>query len=101
MRLQRELQRLRQRVQQISIEQAPPTLRMVMVKDEETQQDLSEWYKSNKHDSLRFCELQNHVNILFGIEIKNLAKQFGTKRRSYFDLGKSLQKKCSELLIYK
>ncbi len=34
MRLERELQRLRQRVQQISIEQAPPTLRMVMVKDE-------------------------------------------------------------------
>ena len=34
MRLRRELERLLQRVQQISIEQAPPTLRMVMVKDD-------------------------------------------------------------------
>ena len=43
MRFERELERLRQRVQQISIEQAPPTLRMVMVKDEETQQEQSAW----------------------------------------------------------
>ena len=43
MRLQRELQRLRQRVQQLSIEQAPPTLRMVMVKDEIIPKDLTIW----------------------------------------------------------
>ena len=43
MRLGRELERLRQRVQQISIEQAPPTLRMVMVKDEMIQSDLTIW----------------------------------------------------------
>ena len=43
MRLGRELQRLRQRVQQISIEQAPPTLRMVMVKDEIIPKDLTIW----------------------------------------------------------
>ena len=43
MRFERELERLRQRVQQISIEQAPPTLRMVLVKDEETPQVLSDW----------------------------------------------------------
>ena len=43
MRFERELERLRQRVQQISIEQAPPTLRMVIVKDEETPQELSAW----------------------------------------------------------
>ena len=43
MRLGRELERLRQRVQQISIEQAPPTLRMVMVKDEIIPTDLTVW----------------------------------------------------------
>ena len=43
MRLERELQRLRQRVQQISIEQVPPTLRMVMVKDEIIPRDLTVW----------------------------------------------------------
>jgi hypothetical protein len=43
MRLQRELQRLRQRVQQLSIEQAPPTLSMVMVKDEIIPKDLTIW----------------------------------------------------------
>jgi len=43
MRLERELQRLRQRVQQISIEQAPPTLRMVMIKDEMIPTDLTVW----------------------------------------------------------
>jgi len=43
MRLERELQRLRQRVQQISIEQAPPTLRMVMVKDDIIPTDLTVW----------------------------------------------------------
>ena len=43
MRLERELERLRQRVQQISIEQAPPTLRMVMIKDEIIPIDLTVW----------------------------------------------------------
>ena len=43
MRLVREIERLRQRVQQISIEQSPPTLRMVMVKDEIIPTDLTVW----------------------------------------------------------
>ena len=43
MRLVREIERLRQRVQQISIEQPPPTLRMVMVKDEIIPTDLTVW----------------------------------------------------------
>ena len=43
MRLGREIERLRQRVNKLSIEKAPPTLRMVIVKDEETPQELSDW----------------------------------------------------------
>ena len=43
MRLERELQRLRQRVQKISLEQSPPTLRMVIVKDEIIPPDLTIW----------------------------------------------------------
>ena len=43
MRLGREIERLRQRVHKLSIEKDPPTLRMVMVKDEETQQEQSAW----------------------------------------------------------
>ena len=43
MSLEREIQRLRQRVQKISLEQSPPTLRMVMVKDEMTPSDLTVW----------------------------------------------------------
>ena len=43
MRFGRELERLHQRVQQISIEQAPPTLRMVMVKDDMIPPDLTVW----------------------------------------------------------
>ena len=43
MRLGKEIERLRQRVNKLSIEQDPPTLRMVMVKDEETPQELSAW----------------------------------------------------------
>ena len=43
MRLERELQRLRQRVHKISVEQSPPTLRMVMVKDEMIPSDLTVW----------------------------------------------------------
>ena len=43
MRLVREIERLRQRVQQISIGQAPPTLHMVIVKDEIIPTDLTVW----------------------------------------------------------
>ena len=43
MRFGRELERLHQRVQQISIEQAPPTLRMVIVQDEIIPPDLTVW----------------------------------------------------------
>ena len=43
MRLKRELQRLRQRLQKISLEQSPPTLRMVIVKDEMIPPDLTVW----------------------------------------------------------
>ena len=35
MRLGKEIERLRQRVDKLSIEKDPPTLRMVLVKDEE------------------------------------------------------------------
>ena len=35
MRLGKEIARLRQRVHKLSIEKAPPTLRMVIVKDDE------------------------------------------------------------------
>ena len=43
MRLGREIERLRQRVNKLSIEKAPPTLRMVIVKDDETLQKVSAW----------------------------------------------------------
>ena len=43
MRLGREIERLRQRVNKLSIEKDPPTLRMMIVKDDETPQELSEW----------------------------------------------------------
>ena len=43
MRLRREIERLRQRVHKLSIEKDPPTLRMVMVTDEESSQELSDW----------------------------------------------------------
>ena len=43
MRLGREIERLRQRVNKLSIEKAPPTLRMVIVKDAEIPQELSTW----------------------------------------------------------
>ena len=43
MRLGREIERLRQGVHKLSIEKDPPTLRMVIVKDEETPQELSAW----------------------------------------------------------
>ena len=43
MRLGKEIERLRQRVHKLSTEKDPPTLRMVIVKDEETPQELSAW----------------------------------------------------------
>ena len=43
MRLGKEIERLRQRVHKLSIEKDPPTLRMVMVKDEESSQELLAW----------------------------------------------------------
>ena len=43
MRLGKEIERLRQRVDKLSIEKVPPTLRMVIVKDDETPQELSVW----------------------------------------------------------
>ena len=43
MRLGKEIESLRQRVHKLSIEKDPPILRMVMVKDEETPQELSAW----------------------------------------------------------
>ena len=41
MRLGREIEHLRQRVNKLSIEKAPPTLRMVIVKDTKIEQELS------------------------------------------------------------
>ena len=43
MRLGKEIERLRQRVHKLSREKDPPTLRMVIVKDNETPQELSAW----------------------------------------------------------
>ena len=43
MRLGKEIERLRQRVHKLSIEKAPPTIRMVIVKGDETPQELSAW----------------------------------------------------------
>ncbi len=45
MRLEKEIVRQLQlqRVHKLSIEKDPPTLRMVMVKDEETPHELSAW----------------------------------------------------------
>ena len=41
MRLGREIERLRQRVHKLSIEKDPLTILMMIVKDDETPQDLS------------------------------------------------------------
>ena len=43
MRLGKEIERLRQRVHKLSMEKDQQTLRMVMVTDEETPQELSAW----------------------------------------------------------
>ena len=41
MRLGKEIERLHQRIHKLSIEKDQPTLRMVIVKDEETPEELS------------------------------------------------------------
>ena len=43
MRLVKEIERLHQRVHKLSIEKDPLTLCMVIVKDDETPQELSAW----------------------------------------------------------
>ena len=43
MRLGKEIERLHQRVYKLTIEKDLPTLRMVIVKDEEIPQELSAW----------------------------------------------------------
>ena len=43
MKLGRQIDRLHQGVHKLSIEKDPPTLRMVIVKDNETPQELSAW----------------------------------------------------------
>ena len=42
-RLGKEIERLHQSVHKLSIEKAPPTIRMVIVKGDETPQELSAW----------------------------------------------------------
>ena len=43
MRLEKEIERLRQRVHKLSIEKDPQTFRIVIVKDDETPQELTAW----------------------------------------------------------
>ena len=43
MNISKQLERLRQRVNQLSITKSPPSLRMVMIKDDDMPIDLSEW----------------------------------------------------------
>ena len=43
MRLGKEIERLCQRVHKLSIEKDPPTLRMVILKDEQIPSDLTVW----------------------------------------------------------
>ncbi len=43
MNISKQLERLLQRVNQLSITKSPPTLRMVMIKDDDMPVDLSEW----------------------------------------------------------
>ena len=42
MNISKQLERLRQRVNKLSITKSPPTLRMVMIKDDDMPIDLSE-----------------------------------------------------------
>ena len=62
MRLGREIERLRQRVNKLSIEKAPPTLRMVIVKDNETPQELSAWDLRVKVESSK--NMQTPISLL-------------------------------------
>ena len=56
MNISKQLERLRQRVNQLSIAKTPPTLRMVMIKDDDTPMDLSEWELAVKIEHLyKFC----------------------------------------------
>ena len=50
MNISKQLERLRQRVNQLSIEKSPPCLRMIMIKDDEMPMDLSEWDLAVKID---------------------------------------------------
>ena len=43
MNISKQLERLRQRVNKLSITKTPPCLRMVMIKDDDRPIDLSEW----------------------------------------------------------
>ena len=43
MRLGKEIERLRQRVHKLTMEKAPPTLGMVIVKDSDIEQELSDY----------------------------------------------------------
>ena len=43
MRLGREIKRLRQRLNKLSIEKSPPTIRMLIIKDAEIPTDLTVW----------------------------------------------------------
>ena len=43
MNISKQLERLRKKVNQLSITKIPPTLRMVMIKDDDMPIDLREW----------------------------------------------------------
>ena len=43
MNISKQLERLRQRVNQLSITKSPPSLRMIMIKNDDMPIDLSEW----------------------------------------------------------
>ena len=43
MNISKQLERLRQRVDQLTILNSPPTLRMIMIKDDDIPMDLSKW----------------------------------------------------------
>ena len=43
MNISKQLERLRQRVNQLTILNSPPTLRMIIIKDDDIPMDLSKW----------------------------------------------------------
>ena len=43
MNISKQLERLRHRVNQLTILKTPPTLRMIMIKDDDIPMDLSKW----------------------------------------------------------